>query len=161
MSHTSPNTLYSDNGTSKLLSKELGCTARSNDTVLHDTYQSNINMRHRQVENRRQVNLESHQLVWFDPDFNRKNAASIENLRKIVDYTKLFENNKDCLEYIEQTQNTDTFLVCTKEFAQEFILQIHHFKHISKIYVLCESENHQEWLSNYSKVRTSWFLYFS
>jgi len=109
-------------------------------------------MRHCEVDNNRQVNLESHQLVWLDPDFNQKNATNIEHLRKIVDYTKLFESSEDCLKYIKQTQDTTTFLVCTKELAQEYIPQIHHFKHVLKIYITTDIENQQKWFSNYSKV---------
>ncbi len=133
MSEISTNTLHSDNGVYNLSSKN---------TMLHDDFSAR----------RRQINLESYQLVWLDPDFNRKNDTSIESLRNIVDYTKVFDNSDDCLEYIKQTQDSTTFVVCTKQLAQEFISQIHPLKHIFKIYVLSEPENHQKCFSNSSKV---------
>ncbi|CAF3866295.1 unnamed protein product [Rotaria magnacalcarata] len=135
-----------------LPSESTSYTTFSNDTMLDKDFHYTSDTEHRQVFNRRQVNLESHQLVWLDPDFNRDSTISIKNLRNIIDYTRVFDNGEDCLKYIEKTQDTTTFLVCSKELAQRFIPEIHQLQHVLRIYVESTSENQQPWFSNYPKV---------
>ncbi|CAF1377734.1 unnamed protein product [Didymodactylos carnosus] len=110
------------------------------------------------VFNRERVNLESHQLVWLDPNVNNSNESessiTIEDLRKIIDYTKLFDNVEECQQYIVQTKDTTTFLVISEQLGQILIPQIHHLKNIWIIYVYCHNtEYHQPWASHYSKIK--------
>ncbi|CAF1177722.1 unnamed protein product [Didymodactylos carnosus] len=69
----------------------------------------------RLVFSRERVNLESHQLIWFDTNVNSlttsERAFIVDRLRKVVDYTKLFDNCKDCREFIESTKGVVTFVV--------------------------------------------------
>ncbi len=48
------------------------------------------------IFNREMVNLDSYQLVWCDTNANlttnAETVVSLERLRKIVDYTKMFDN---------------------------------------------------------------------
>ena len=104
------------------------------------------------ISNNRQVNLESHQLVLIDPNCSRQDTIRTDLLRKIVDYTKIFDNNEDAQKYLEQTHGTITFLMVRKELAQELVPQIHHLKDIRKIYIISELHNHSKYFSNYSKV---------
>ncbi|CAF1108164.1 unnamed protein product [Didymodactylos carnosus] len=60
----------------------------------------------RRTFDRERVNLESHQLVWCDKNVN-DSVTLVEALRKIVDYTKLFDNVEACKQYLNTT-STDT-----------------------------------------------------
>ncbi|UJR06799.1 hypothetical protein I4U23_011086 [Adineta vaga] len=124
----------------------------SYDKTLNDSSSNDLSTKYCHKTNNRQVNIESHQFVWLDPEFNRNNVINIENLRKIVDYTKVFEKSENCLEHIKQIQDTTTFLVSTRELAEELIPKIHHLKYILKIYIIYRLDNNQKCFSNYSKL---------
>jgi hypothetical protein len=143
MSDFPGNTFQSDNNL---------CVRFSKDTISHDDTFNNLTMRRRHIFTQRQINLEMHQLIWLDPNFSMRSNVNVESLRNIVDYTKIFDNSENCVDCIKQTQDTNTFLVCTEELAHEFIPRIHNLKHILKIYVISQPENHQKMFSCYSKV---------
>ncbi|CAF0946668.1 unnamed protein product [Didymodactylos carnosus] len=107
--------------------------------------------------NRERVNLESHQLVWLNDNVNKSNDNDTtlkEDLRKIVDYTKLFDNVEQCLQYIEETKDSITFLVCSEQFGEILVPQIYHLQNIWSIYIYCHNkEYHQNWTTNYSKIK--------
>ena len=103
------------------------------------------------VFDRNSLNLDSHQLIWF----GMRDTTSIQNLRKIIDYTKVFNSIQECKKYIEVTNNsTTTFFVCSKLIAEEIISQIHHFESVKTIYVVDENQeyHHQQLPISYSKV---------
>ncbi|CAF4059940.1 unnamed protein product [Rotaria sordida] len=109
--------------------------------------------RYNHLFNRERVNLESHQLIWLDANW-KKDKTTLENLRKIVDYTKIFDNMDECLVYINQTDTTVTFLICSGQMGETFTSKVHHFDSIYAIYIYCQNkEYHQKWASKYSKVR--------
>ncbi|UJR29648.1 hypothetical protein I4U23_017196 [Adineta vaga] len=63
------------------------------------------------------INIESHQLVWLC--INTSIIPSIKDLRRIIDYTKLFSTVDKCLEYIDQTKNTTTFMIYVFDFVND------------------------------------------
>ncbi|CAF5160229.1 unnamed protein product, partial [Rotaria magnacalcarata] len=97
-------------------------TTTSTIPSVQDNYQNtstyNVMQQH-QIFDREKINLESHQLVWLDPTVDRNQEsdtlASLENLRKIVDYTKLFNNVEQCQQFIEQTKTTTTFIITSDD----------------------------------------------
>ncbi|CAF1488828.1 unnamed protein product, partial [Didymodactylos carnosus] len=110
------------------------------------------------VVDRNKVNLESHQLVWLDANVNNSEhedtTVTLAGLRKIIDYTKLFDNISECKEYLKSTENGSTFLVTSGSFGQTFVPEIHEVEIIYKIYVYCgNKEFHQKWASKYSKTK--------
>lgn len=85
---------------------------------------------------REKYNLEPHQLVWLGvPVNNRK--VHINVLRKIVDYTKLFDNVEECLSYLQQTPRTATFLVCGDHLSERLISKLDDLKNIRALYFYC------------------------
>ena len=74
---------------------------------------------------REQINLESHQLVWCDirdKSLTAEEMAEIVNkLRKIVDYTQIFNDVNECEDYLEDASETDTFLVCSGEVGKKLM----------------------------------------
>lgn len=65
--------------------------------------------------NREHIHLESHQLIWLDSNAHdishNDTVVTLTNLRKIVDYSKFYNDKEECIKYIEETSNTMTFLV--------------------------------------------------
>jgi len=106
------------------------------------------------VLDREFINIESHQLVWLG--MNKSFSPSIQDLRRIVDYTKLFSIADKCLEYIERTKNTATFIVCSREFGSILTSKLHNHEYISKIYVYdfvnTITDSEKIWLSSSSRV---------
>jgi hypothetical protein len=111
---------------------------------------------HLLIIDRQQVNLESHQLLWLDANLmhnTNDSKITIEGLRKIVDYTKLFDDIEECFEYIKGTQETTTFIVCSGHLGKILIPKIHNLQNIWSIYIYCmNKEYHTQWASKYSKV---------
>ncbi len=110
------------------------------------------------VFNRERVNLEPHQLVWCDANIDimisTESTVSLEDLRKIVDYTKLFDHVKECQQYLTQTTDSVTFLVCSGELGEKIIPEIHQLRNVELIYIYSrDRDHHQQWASNLTKVR--------
>ncbi|CAF1036125.1 unnamed protein product [Didymodactylos carnosus] len=104
----------------------------------------------RRFFDREQINLESHQLVWL----GHLVTLTIENLRKVIDYVKVFDNAKECLTYIEEAKLSTIFLVIpSSESGELFISQITDFKNIWSVIVYDFEANHSEWISNHSKIK--------
>jgi hypothetical protein len=115
--------------------------------------------RHHHLFNRERINLESHQLIWLDTRV-KSDEITLQSLRKIVDYTKVFDNIDECLFYIKQTNSTVTFLVCSGQLGEIFTLKVHDLNNIYAIYIYCQNkEYHQKWASKYSKVSTKLHLF--
>ncbi|CAF4891556.1 unnamed protein product [Rotaria sp. Silwood1] len=108
------------------------------------------------VIDREQINLESHQLVWCDVGINdNENIVTIENLRKIVDYTKLFDSVQKCQQYLENQQdNSTTFLVTSGHLGESLVPKVHHLQNVLVIFLYCHNkEYYQQWASKYEKVK--------
>ena len=100
--------------------------------------------------NREHVNLESYQLVWLDSNLNEQSSStnakvSLHDLRKIIDYTKRFCNMEECFDYLNQTQDCKTLLICTDESIVDAISSSQQPKNLRGIYILCENQkDHSE-----------------
>jgi hypothetical protein len=92
---------------------------------------------------RHEVNLESHQLIWCDENVHNtsdiNNKRTLEELLRIVKCTKLFDDIDECQQFIQQTQNTTTYLVCSISLAQTLVSQIHQFEKLRSINLYCPS----------------------
>ncbi|CAF1506554.1 unnamed protein product [Adineta ricciae] len=110
------------------------------------------------ILNRERINLESYQLIWLDSNthsvINNDTAVTLTNLRKIVDYTKLYNEKEECIQYIKQTSNTTTFLVCSGSLGEQTIPIVHSMNNIWTIYIFCQNKDyHEKWATNYSKIK--------
>ena len=110
------------------------------------------------ILDRERINLEPHQLVWCDCNvnttLNQKSVVDLGDLRKIVDYTKLFDDVEECQRYLTKTMDSVTFLVCSAELETKQIEEIHLLTNVQSIYVSCEdNDHHPEWSTRLTKVR--------
>ncbi|UJR06683.1 hypothetical protein I4U23_010969 [Adineta vaga] len=101
------------------------------------------------------INLEHYQLIWCDDETDiSTNKILIDQLRKIIDYTLLFHDVIECKNFLKQTKDVDTFLICSCQFAKKFISKVHKMNHIKCIYVIHYHGRFQNTLiTNFSKVK--------
>ena len=91
------------------------------------------------------TNLESHQLVWLDTNTNRNcedTAVLSTRLRSIINYTKLFVNHDECLQYIKKTEGTTTFFIGSNIDDRTILSEINDLRNIYAIY-LCTSNDRE------------------
>ncbi|CAF3324992.1 unnamed protein product [Rotaria socialis] len=100
------------------------------------------------------VNLESHQLVWLASQHGH-NSVSVETLRQIIDYTKLFEDADACEEYMKTSSEITTFLMISDGMNHEILSRIHNIKQVFRVYIhdTSSEENNNECLAKYPKVK--------
>lgn len=112
------------------------------------------NGKFRRKLNREEVNLETFQLVWLDPDFNKRDVT-LERLRQIIDNAHIFNNITDCLQCLHKTKNTiKTFLICTEKFGQELFSQLSSDEKKSLNSYIYSEEKNRETISLNAKDRT-------
>lgn len=97
----------------------------------------------RRVFDRQRVNLEPHQLILLYKNGTRQcnvtNAG--ESFRTVIDYLKLFDNNDELQQYLEQTQDKSTFIVSFGPPSKELISLVQNVKNLEAIYFyICEDE---------------------
>ena len=93
---------------------------------------------------RQRINLESHQIVWCDvardKSLAEEETPEIDNrLRKIVDYTRFFNDVTECEEYLEDTSETDTFLICFGEVGKILMTRCDQWE-IRSMYIICRND---------------------
>ncbi|CAF3428213.1 unnamed protein product [Rotaria sp. Silwood1] len=104
----------------------------------------------------RNVNLEDFSVVWLDKNVN--NDIDCEQtkykLRCVIDYIQTFDNEDDCIEYVEDYYMHKIFLVVSGDVDQQFIQKVHMFDQVQSIYVFClQKEAHEQLANNHSKVQ--------
>lgn len=132
----------------------------SNEKLSTDSDSADVVAQQCRFFNREQFNLEPHQLVWCSSKINDKfisnKSITLQRLREIVDYTKLFQNDvKDCVKHLELTTDSVTFLVCSDGIAEKLLARVHDFKSVRIIYVYCcntDEDNYKSWSSSFTKV---------
>ena len=87
-------------------------------------------------------------------DSDSSSTVTIAGLRKIIDYTKLFDTIEGCQRYLEDGEIVSiTFLVTSGQLGEILVPRIHHLKNVVTIYVYCQNKDyHQKWASKYEKV---------
>lgn len=135
--------------------KNMTTFVRSSQFYARSTPTSSSSVRSRLFD-RERLNLESHQLVGCDIHIlgDLTEDTTLAALRQIVDYTKLFGSGESCKHYLQETQHIVSFLICSDKIGEHLIPEIHHFHNIRSIYVYSQnSEYHQQWPSQYTKVK--------
>lgn len=117
-----------------------------------------LKQRIERILDRERINLEPHQLVWCGCNvnimLNKKSVIDLERSRKIVDYTKLFDDVEECQRYLTNTMDSVTFLVCSTELERKKIEEIHLLTHVRSIYISCEDNDQDpQWFTRLTKVR--------
>ncbi|CAF0914997.1 unnamed protein product [Adineta ricciae] len=102
---------------------------------------------------RERINLESHQLMFLNTEPDQL-LFTLNQLRQIVDHTRITDTIDETLQAIQQTTDTTTFLICFVHLGEILIPQIHTFENVRSIYIYCHSQPYDEqWLNEYPKIK--------
>jgi tetratricopeptide (TPR) repeat protein len=83
-----------------------------------------------------------------------ENLIIKQQLRKIINYVKVFNNVDACQKYIESVSKDDRLvLIVNNQMSQEIISRIHQLRHVSSIYVYGNADNNTMAFSLCKKVR--------
>jgi len=99
-------------------------------------------------------NLEIFYLIWFG---NSINIEIQQQLRTIINYLIIFEDEQQCLQYIHSLSKDDrVILIVNGKFSQKFVPQIVHLQQITSIYILSKDKKPiEQWAKNFKKVNDS------
>ena len=97
-------------------------------------------------------NLELFYLIWLG---NLVNPEFQQQLRTIVNYLLIFENEGSCLEYVNSLNKDERVMLIVKgKLGQQIVPQVVHRRQIQPIYVYSnEKKSHEQWTKNYKKVK--------
>ncbi|CAF3606958.1 unnamed protein product [Rotaria socialis] len=97
-------------------------------------------------------NLESFYIICFDDSI--KNEIRQE-LRSIINYLLVFQDEQQCLQYIDSVSKYDqVILIAKRKLSQHFIPQIVHLQQIISIYIHSNDKNaNEQWTKSSNKVK--------
>jgi hypothetical protein len=102
-------------------------------------------------------NLETYCLVWLDASVNssRENIQAQQKLRKSVNHLITFEDDQQCLEYIESLSKEDRVIfIVSGSLGRIIVPKIVHLRQIISIYVYCmDKKLNEEWAKDFAKVK--------
>jgi hypothetical protein len=106
--------------------------------------------------NETKENLEIFSLIWCDIKVNSAidSRHTQIKLRQIINFLIMFDNIRDCLQYINEKQNEKVVLIVSAQYGVQLLPLIHKLSQIVAIYVYCDhKEIHEQWANTFEKVR--------
>ena len=102
-------------------------------------------------------NLETFGLLWLtNTQIDLKERLEVEHeLRAVINYLSIFEDETSCLEYIHSRVKSDRLvLIVASQFAQQLLSQIVHLRCIAAIYIHNnDKQNFDQWPQYAKKVK--------
>ncbi len=108
-----------------------------------------------QEEMEDEKNFEHFSLLWCDANVNSTGniCHTQTQLRKTINYLKLFKAGAECKAYIQRHPNDKVILIVSENVGRDLIPEIHDLKQVITIYIYpCKAEKRA---SEYSKVSYS------
>ncbi len=99
-------------------------------------------------------NLETFYLIWFGNPINNEIQ---QQLRTLINYLLIFEDEQQCLQYIQSLSKDDRVILIVKgKLCQRIISQIVHLQQIISIYIYFNDKKlNEQWTKNFKKVNYS------
>jgi len=106
---------------------------------------------------RRIENLEPYQLLCLGEDLNhiQDHLVTQYKLRQVINQLTVFDNVKDCEEYIHNMSSADqkVLLIIFGRLGYELVPRINDLKQLHAIYIYCmDVESNTEWTDHFEKV---------
>ncbi|CAF0954587.1 unnamed protein product [Adineta ricciae] len=121
----------------------------ANNTQRHTTTDEKPRSKHPVI---RETLSESYRLVWLAKD-ETNNIIPVANVRSVVNDFKHFQDAKQCIEYLKQSENT-IFLVCSEKFGPLIVPEVYQLKHIWSIHIYNNDiQNDPHFVHSYSQVK--------
>jgi tetratricopeptide (TPR) repeat protein len=102
------------------------------------------------------TDLEKFTLIWLDAAINEsENRTTQNNLRKLSDQFKPFDNSNECQLHIQSLSIDErVVLIVSGRLGREIVPNIHEIEQIYLIYVYCyNKEANERWAKDYSKIK--------
>lgn len=137
--------LTQDTTESTMIAEDVACDIGQENIAVHTLF------------DRAQMNFETRQLLWCygsETSYTDSEVTRIvDELRDIIDYTKVFDKVSNCTEYLNQTVDTTSYIICSSDIAQKLVTEINYLKQVESIYIYGKNENSdQYWYLTYKKV---------
>jgi hypothetical protein len=100
-------------------------------------------------------NLEIYHLIWLDTPLNDSETIDAQKqLRTSINSLVTFEDDQQCLEYIQSVEKDDRIiLIVNRRFGQIILPKIVQFRQIISIYVFTKDKKaNQQWTKSFNKV---------
>jgi hypothetical protein len=99
-------------------------------------------------------NLEFFSVIWLDKTVNKPIQIQ-QQLRKIINYLKIFQNENECQEYLKSlSKNEYIIFIVNAQLGPEILPFVHHLQQIFSIYIYSSNKNlDQSWIDQFNKVR--------
>ncbi|CAF1113254.1 unnamed protein product [Didymodactylos carnosus] len=102
-----------------------------------------------------QGNLELFTLIWLDAKVktSKDNLNTQMQLKKVINFLKIFDNLLECEQYIRRVQNEKVVLIVSGRLGREIVPNIHDLPQLNSIYVYClDKVSNQQWSNKYQKI---------
>lgn len=111
--------------------------------------------------NQQDENLEIYSLIWLDTSVNQsqENIQAQKELRASINHLITFENDEQCLQYIESVPKDDRIiLIVSGRLGQIIVPKIVKYRQIVFIYVYCMKKTvNEQWAKQFYKVTYRFF----
>lgn len=89
-------------------------------------------------------------LIWLDNQFDQRIRMEFDRLFHRI---HLFENNDQCLTFLNGIDHERVFLVASGRLGEEIVPKIHDRIQLDSIYIFCMDKNkHEQWAKNWKKI---------
>ncbi|CAF1022322.1 unnamed protein product [Adineta steineri] len=100
-------------------------------------------------------NKEDIQLIWLDGNMNDSHDYLLTQsmLTELNSAVQFYSHFDQCLDFIKSVKHEQIFLVVSGAFAQQILLQTHHYRSLIAIFIFCS--NHQRYkplMKEYNKI---------
>ena len=101
--------------------------------------------------------IQNFHLVWLDGNINENDddcRSSIMKLRQVVNTVNTFVDADECIDFISDIEEENTFMIISAAFGEKIIPIIHDINQVSVIFIFCRNKTHHEkWTKEWSKVK--------
>ena len=116
-------------------------------------------------------NLETYCLIWLDTAVNKskQNIEAQKQLRASINHLLPFEDEQECLEYIDNLPKDDrSVLIVSGKSGRNIVPKVVKYHQVTSIYVYCmDKEANEKWAKDFPKVhrfpnelKIEYFLHF-
>jgi tetratricopeptide (TPR) repeat protein len=102
--------------------------------------------------------VQNFHLVWLDGSIDEMNNEdrhnSITQLRQVVNTVNIFIDVDECIDFVTDIKNEETFMLVSGTFSQIIVPIIQDMSQIRSVYIFCEDKAwYEQWAQEWPKVK--------
>jgi hypothetical protein len=101
-------------------------------------------------------NIEMFDCFWLDQNIHKTedNQETQEELRKIINHLRTFENSDECEQVIKTITQEKIILISSGSLGRQIVPRLHDLPQLNACYIFCSDRAaNEQWTKNYTKVR--------